>query len=214
MNTFIQTKGDLSSKGNYYTILAYNHYCYKGTANGIGNYIDAFFEEEAINQITTDFTKLTTTQKRKLLKEVSTCSNYYFTYLYFDKRSITDPTLFKDKKQLKNELFKCFLLHYYNICKSNDFEGNIHCYKGEDEATIKEVINELNKKGQKRLEFHDDYEPIYSEYLDLVNHIIHKHQQKGETSLYNLVPIINPVVINQASFTKNGKIKPKVMNER
>ena len=92
INVYLQTKGDLTSKGDHYFITAYI-YRYK---SAIDYFIDASLKEQNIDRKSKSLTEMTVPQKRKLLIETTTYLPYQFSYLYFDKKSITNEKLFED----------------------------------------------------------------------------------------------------------------------
>lgn len=211
INVYLQTKGDLTSKGDHYLITAYI-YRYK---SAIDYFIDASLKEQNIDRRSKSLTEMTVPQKRKLLIETTTYLPYQFSYLYFDKKSITNEKLFEDKEQLKAELFKCFLSHWYKVSPKSNFQASIDTYNEEDRITLEAVTKELNKQGKKRLvRENDETEPISFDFLELTEDIFYRHQSEGETDLYKILPIINPVVIHQSSFSKDGTIKEEVLKAR
>lgn len=218
MKIVFTTQGNLSAKNNksdYYLLTAI------GFEDDV--WIEGLIDDfKKIPTITPDM-KIEGKFKEDTFGYIKEFIPHFFKYIYVDKKAIKDKSIFEDEEALKKQIFQALiestlpLIPYYNGTLSleciehkdnNDddddydtyaLEDFIHMYLSNNRAYVADVgeYGGYNKELEESVE----------KYLNLTSNDILSYHQGTSQSMEVQDLLREPIIINQSSFNKEGRLK-------
>lgn len=209
MNITFKTTGDLTKKGDNFLITAY-----------ISEWNDEFdidfglfLSRMSFMKTLPSYLSLSNNKKKELLNTISKKGkdNFSISYLYFDKRNITNYRIFDNAQELKKQLFQCFIQNIFALNPKSNNELYIRPIDKEDVTFLENNFTDIKgEQGQKitNVSLHSKFGTTREteKYLALIVEIVEKQQKGKKTDLYELVPFQQSILINATSFDKKGNL--------